>query len=317
MSVVTLTDIDTGATAKVLPDLGFNCFQFRAMVAGQPVDVLDAVPSFESGQERPSRSGIPILFPFPNRIRAGQYTWKGQAYQLPVTAAQPNAIHGFCLDRPWRVINQGTNFVTGHFQLSVDAPDRLAFWPCDFILEVDYELLHNRLRANFRISNPGDRSLPWGLGTHAYFKLPLGPDSRIGDCTVEVPARRYWPLDQSLPTGETLPVDEGRDLTSGAYVDTLTLDDVLTDIDTSGPQFDCVILDERAGLQVTQTCPPIFREIVAFTPPQRSAICLEPYTCPTDAINLQQQGHDVGWRTLSPGSEFHTWIDLSVGPILV
>jgi aldose 1-epimerase len=317
MAVVTLIDAETGATAQILPDLGFNCFSFRAMIHGQPVDVIDAVPNFEFGQERPSRSGIPILFPFPNRIRNGRYQWNGVAYELPVTAEQPHAIHGFCLDRPWRVIAAGDNFVIGQFQLSVDAPDRLAFWPCDFILEVDYELLHNRLRSNFRISNPGTVDLPWGLGTHGYFKVPLGPDSRPGDCTVEAPVSHYWELEGSLPTGRILPVDESRDLQSGAYFDTLKLDDVLTGVDCDGPQFECLIFDEKAGLQVTQTCPPIFREIVAFTPPNRSAVCLEPYTCPTDAINLEAAGHETGWRTLAPGSEFHTWIDIAASPILV
>lgn len=317
MSVITLIDSETGATAQILPELGFNCFAFRAIVQGRPVDVIDAVPGFEFGKERPTRSGIPILFPFPNRIRGGQFCWDGREYLLPVTPEMPNAIHGFCYDRPWRIVSQGQNFVTGQFQLSVDAPDRLAYWPSDFVLEVDYELLHNRLRANFRISNPGTRDLPWGLGTHAYFKLPLGPDSTLGDCTVEAPCSHYWELVDALPTGNILPVDEARDLQSGAYADLLQLDDVLTQVDCDGPQFDCVILDEKAGLQVTQTSPPIFREIVAFTPPQRSAICLEPYTCPTDAINLHATGRDVGWRTLGGGGDFHTWIDISASPILV
>jgi aldose 1-epimerase len=316
MSIVTLTDTVTGATASIAPQLGFNCFAFRAMVAGRPVDVLDSVPGFAGGQERPSRSGIPILFPFPNRIRGGRFHWRGVDYHLPVTETQPNAIHGFCLDRPWRVIDQGADHVTGQFQLSIDAPERMPYWPADFILEVDYELLHNRLRANFRINNPGPHDLPWGLGTHAYFKAPLGSDSQLGDCTLEAPARKYWRLIDALPTGEILPVDEPRDLRDGAYLDLLKLDDVLTDLEVIGPQFDCVLIDERAGLQVTQTCPPIFRELVAFTPPNRAAICIEPYTCPTDAINLARDGHDVGWRTLAPGSEFHTWIDIAVGPVL-
>ena len=34
---------------------------------------------------------------------------------------------------------------------------------------------------------------------------------------------------------------------------------------------------------------PAFRELVLFTPPHRRAVCLEPYTCPTDAIHLQEQ----------------------------
>jgi aldose 1-epimerase len=41
---------------------------------------------------------------------------------------------------------------------------------------------------------------------------------------------------------------------------------------------------------------------VAFTPPHRLAVCLEPYTCTTDAINLEQQGVNAGWRVLKPGT---------------
>jgi aldose 1-epimerase len=318
MAVVTIRDEQTGSTARILPDLGFNCFSFQAQVGGLTVEVLDAVPGFEAGGQRPSGSGIPILFPFPNRIRAGQFTWENREYVLPGTDKWGNAIHGFCLDRPWRVLEQGPNFVTGQFQLSVDAPDRLPLWPADFVLEVDYELLHNRLRANFRIINASQRhSLPWGLGTHPYFRLPLSPDSRWEDCVVEVPASHYWELQDCLPTGRILPVDETRDLQEGAYVNGLKLDDVLTEVACVGPQFEVLVMDERAGLQVVQTCPPIFREVVVFTPPNRQAICLEPYTCVTDAVNLAARGLDCGWRKLSPGGEFHTWIDLSVGPVFV
>jgi aldose 1-epimerase len=316
MTVVSLHDEQTGSTARILTDFGFNCFEFQAVVGKQTVDVLDAVPGFADGGQRPSSSGIPILFPFPNRIRAGRFRWHDKDYSIPGTDKWGNAIHGFCLDRPWRVVAQGKNFVTGQFQLSVDAPDRLAMWPTDFLLEVDYELLHNRLRANFRITNVSRRPLPWGLGTHPYFRLPLVPGSRVEDCTVEAPAASYWELQDCLPTGRVLPVDESRDLRQGEYVTGLQLDDVLTGVHCYGPQFDLVVMDERAGLQVTQTCPPIFREVVAFTPPNRNAICLEPYTCVTDAINLATQGVNTGVRTLGPGNEFHTWIDISVGPIL-
>ncbi len=316
MPIITLTDPRTGASARILSDLGFNCFSFTAVVNGRPVEVLDAVPGFESGGQKPSGSGIPILFPFPNRIRAGKFSWAGKDYQLPVTDKFGNAIHGFCHDRPWRIINQGANFVTGQFKLSVDAPERRALWPADFVIEVDYELLHNRLRTNFRITNSSNVVMPWGLGTHAYFRLPLSAESRVEDCLVEVPAAKYWELMDCLPTGQRLPVDEGRDLRDGEYVSVVKLDDVLTDIDCDGPQFDCIVYDERAGLQITQTCPPIFREVVVFTPPNRNAVCLEPYTCATDAINLEQQGIDAGLRRLGPGAEFHTWIDLSASLVL-
>lgn len=316
MSVITITDHLSGSTARISPEIGFNCFEFRAVVNGKTVDVLDAVPGFDQGNQKPSGSGIPILFPFPNRIRAGKFSWEGKEYVLPGTDKWGNAIHGLCLDRPWRVVRQADDFVTGQFQLSVDAPDRRALWPSDFVIEVDYELVRSRLRSRFRISNPGHQTLPWGLGTHPYFKLPIDPQSRLEDCVVEVPASKMWELVDCLPTGKKVSPTENYDLREGAYYTTLKLDDVYTDLQCDGPQFDCVVIDERAGLQITLTSPPIFREIVAFTPPNRPAVCLEPYTCPTDAVNLQAQGIDAGWRVLGPGQEFHTWIDLSVGPVI-
>jgi aldose 1-epimerase len=317
MNAITITDHLSGSTARILPELGFNCFEFRAVVNGHQVDVLDSLPGFENGNVKPSSSGVPILFPFPNRIRGGRFAWKGQEYVLPGTDKWGNAIHGLCLDRPWRIVRQSDDFVTGQFQLSVDAPDRRSLWPSDFVIEVDYELVRSRLRARFRISNPGNQQLPWGLGTHPYFKLPLSSDSSVDDCLVEVPARAMWELKDCLPTGRIIPLHEGNDLRDGEYLDKLKLDDVYTDLEVDGPQFDCLVIDERAGLQVTLTCPPIFREIVAFTPPNRAAVCLEPYTCPTDAVNLQAEGLDVGWRVLGPGQEFHTWIDLSVSRVIV
>ena len=316
MSIVTLTDSQTGSTARIAPELGFNCFEFRAKVGDREIDVLDSVPDFETGGQRSSGSGIPILFPFPNRIRAGKFTWEGREFSLPVSDKFGNAIHGLCLDRPWRVIAQGDDFVTGQFQLSVDAPNRRTLWPTDFTIEVDYELLGNRLRANFRVINPSSQPLPWGLGTHPYFKLPLATTSRVGACLIEVPAAQRWELQDCLPTGERRELDEEHDLRFGAYVDTVQLDDVYTTVQCEGPQFDCLILDEEAGLQITLTSPPIFREIVVFTPPNRAAVCIEPYTCPTDAINLQARGIDCGWRTLAPGAEFHTWLDITAGPVL-
>ena len=47
-----------------------------------------------------------------------------------------------------------------------------------------------------------------------------------------------------------------------------------------------------------------FRELVLFTPGHRQAMCLEPYTCATDAINLHQRGVDAGWRVLPSGESW-------------
>lgn len=320
MDVLDLKDPQSGSTARIAPDLGFNCFEFRARIAGETVDVLDSSPNFAGGKERPSGHGIPLLFPFPNRIRGGRYSWNGRNFEIPAGNASfdqaGNAIHGFCLDRPWRVLSSGPDFAVGVFQLSEDAPDRLSYWPTDFRIEVRYSVRGSALRTDIRIANPSGIALPWGFGTHPYFKLPLGAKSQPSRCLIQAPAAEEWELIDCVPTGRCLPVPESKDLREGEYFDVLKLDDVLCGLPAQRTVTECGILDEAAGLQVVQRCDPIFREIVVYTPPQRNAICLEPYTCTTDAINLQARRVDAGWRVLGPGAEVRTWIEIAAGEVI-
>jgi aldose 1-epimerase len=320
MDVIVLTDAKTGSTAHIAPRLGFNCFEFRAHVGGETIDVLDAPPTFAAGDERPSAYGIPLLFPFPNRIRGGQYSWSGRNYEIPESNASfdgiGNAIHGFCLDRPWRVASQGKDFAVGLFELSKDAPDRLAYWPTDFQIEVRYQLAGATLRCDIKVANPTRVPLPWGFGTHAYFKLPLGAKSQPARCLIQAPVTEEWELADYIPTGKRARIPEEKDLRDGEYFDVLKLDNVYTGVPQGKAAIECGIIDEQAGLQVMQRFDPVFREIVAYTPPKRAAVCLEPYTCVTDAIHLQQRGIDAGWRVLEPGAEFRTWIEIAAEEVI-
>ena len=323
MQPVLIRDPVSRSSAQILPELGFNCFDFQAVVGERVISVLDASPEFATGSGRPSGHGIPILFPFPNRIREGRYHWNDDDYALPDTVVPydrtGNAIHGFCLDRPWRVIDRGEQFVVGEFHLSVDAPDRAEFWPADFILTVRYAIRDATLETRVLIHNPDDKLLPWGFGTHPYFRLPLAADSQSTQCLIEIPASEEWELIDCLPTGVRRPVPEDKDFREGEYFGIAALDDVLTGLSPAQEQpfVETVIYDEPAGLQVAQRFDPVFREAVVFTPPDRDAFCIEPYTCTTDAINLEPRGVDAGWKTLSPGTETQLWIDIEAGGILV
>ena len=307
-----IPDPHTGAEAQVLAELGFNCLSFRAPVDGQLVEVLDAEPDFASKGGRPSGNGIPILFPFPNRIRGGRFCWQNQDYQIASLDGDGNAIHGFVLDRPWRVTESGTNFVVGEFQLSVDAPDRLSHWPADFILQLRYEVAGATLGCQVSIANPDDKPLPWGFGTHAYFRMPLSQESGMNDCLVQAPAAKTWELIDCLPTGTIKPVGEGLDLREGRRLGDRPLDDVLTGVTPQNGHIETLAMDEKAGLQIAQRTDAIFRELVVYTPPHGRSVCLEPYTCVTDAVNLQQAGHDSGWLVLPPGERVQTWINIEL-----
>ncbi len=319
MTVLTLQSPDSGSTASICVERGFNCFAFNADTGeGRLVDVIDSQRGFETGEGRVSGNGIPILFPFPNRIRAGRFSWQGEDYELPKSLVgydnTGNAIHGFVIDRPWRVVEEGPGFATGEFQLSVDAVDRRSLWPADFILRVRYELSGGTLRSVFQIVNPDKVALPWGLGTHAYFKLPLSSNSEASKCLLTAPVTQQWALEDCLPGGEKSQVADDLPFSDGIYFGSRQFDDVFSGVPSD--LVECTMIDEAAGLQIAQRNPGSFSELVIYTPPGRDAVCFEPYTCVTDAINLQQQGIDAGWRTLGPGESLTTWIDIQAGPVL-
>ncbi len=316
MAIITISDHSSGSSASIVPRFGFNCFRFLADVDGQWVDVIDSSEDFPRTGENPSRNGSPILFPFPNRIALGKYSWRGKDYTLPASGSMPHAIHGFAYDRPWRVIDRGDDFVTGEFRISQDDPDRAACWPSDGIIQLRYRVHRSTLRIDVTITNPDDVDLPWGFGTHTYFKLPLGKESQAGRCLIQAPAHKQWVLEECIPTGVIRDIPPTVDLRSGAYLETRQLDDVLTDLRPEGDSLDCLIMDEQAGLEVIQQCDPSFRELVAFTPSWTQAVCLEPYTCTTNAIQLEQQGIDAGWQVLPPGESWTTWIQITARPIL-
>lgn len=311
----------TGHVAVIWPALGFNCLSWRVAHGGQTLDLLYLDPGqFSNG--RPTRSGIPVLFPFPNRIRAGRFTWNGRHYQLPCNdGSKANAIHGFACRYPWRVIAQGANnseaWLTGEFQCSVDGRASLPLWPADHRIRLTYRLREGALRLEAEVSNADRESLPFGLGYHPYFRMPFVAGASAEACTEQVPARRYWELQDSLPTGELRAVDAGRDLNAPRPFTQLQVDDVLTDLTSAGkvPQGElrpCASLFSPPGATVRLSCSPDFREMVIFTPPHRQAFCVEPYTCTTDAINLEQRGIDAGLRVLAPGETWAGAIELSV-----
>ncbi len=206
MPLVTLEEASSGARARVHSDLAFNCFDYSVPIHGERVEVLEYDPGFATGEAKPRAGGIPLLFPFPNRIKAAKFTWKGREYALKAHDQFGNAIHGLVSDRPWRVVAQTKDAVTGEFQLSKDAPDLRGMWPADFRIRVSYQLAAGCLKSRIVVYNPDTVPLPWGFGTHPYFKVPLKPGGMRGSVSWRCPRNRcgnWWtafPQVKSFPS---------------------------------------------------------------------------------------------------------------------
>ncbi len=294
------------AEIEIWPGHGFNCLTWKILHRGSWHHLLDADPSWEANPV-PTRSGIPILFPFPNRIAGGRLSFHDRHYSLPLNdSTKKNAIHGWAPRFGWQVLDQGTNaesaWLTADFLLSRDAPDCLQLWPGDAHLTGTYQLRENGVQLELMVDNRGNSPCPFGLGFHPYFRFP-NQETSIDHCRLLAPAQSLWELADSIPTGRVLPVPEALDFNQPRPLSGLELDTLYTDLGTIEPARNG--LYHRARLTHTQDPGSLdiwasaqFRESVLFIPAHRRSVCFEPYTCATNAAQLQDQGLNAGWNEL-------------------
>lgn len=311
MQTMHLTDSASGAEAAILAGFGFNCYRFRVRFDDQPLDVLWSEPGFDSGQKRASGSGIPLLFPYAGRLRGKTLNWNGGAWPLEGDDNRGNAIHGYVLNRPWRVLEQSDQRAVGQFQASLDAPALLSCWPADFRITATYELAGTSLSSSFLIENPDQRPLPFGFGTHPYFCVPLG-GSRADDCLVELPVGRRWELVEMLATGRRLPVEIPEAYRAGLPFAEMKFDDAFTDLVFDGGWCRPRIVDPGSGRRLVVEFDQAFRECVVYNPPHRQAVCIEPLTWCPNAFELEQRGLAAGLKILQPGQSLQCQVTMRV-----
>jgi len=308
---ITISDPSSGTCAKVFAGFGFNCFSFQVVRESKPLEILWSAADFESGNERPSGSGIPVLFPFPGRIQGAKFEWECKSYQLQEGDGLGNAIHGFVHERPWRIIEQLENRVVGQFQASIDDSKLLDLWPADFCITASYEIEANVLKSIFVIKNPDDKPLPFGLGTHPYFRVPIAGSS-ADDCIVKLPVGEVWELDGMITTGKRQSLENAEAYHRGLRFADTSFDTVFGGLGSARGSCLSSIEDPGSGCRLIMTFDDSFKACVVYNPQHREAICIEPYTCVPDPIRLTDLGCDAGLRILAPAEAFEAKIEMRV-----
>jgi aldose 1-epimerase len=305
LSVVTL-EVD-GARCRIAPQLGFNCLSWEVETPTGWRELLWTAPDIDVNPVA-TRSGIPILFPFPNRIRDGRFTWEGKQYQLPINSQGKHAIHGFVCYRPWNITKVTSNSVTATFD-SRAFPELVRLWPSHFFCTSTYSFQSGGiLTFEFTVQNIGEEPLPYGLGFHPYFRIHK-EDAQLRSLfdygkfrKAAEPKWTAWELENLIPTGRMRPLEVDEELLlDGTPLGQQRLDGVYQ------PDKPCTIitwyLRDSTGLTI-QAETEGFNTYVLFTPDHGEAVCIEPYTCTTNAINLHHRGIDTGLLTLRTGESW-------------
>jgi aldose 1-epimerase len=150
-----------------------------------------------------------------------------------------------------------------------------------------------------------------GFGIHPWFDVPFGSETPRDAMELRAPAESYWELDDTLcTTGRIRPVSKGIDLRAWSPIAGRFVDDVYTDLSLEDGWFTTEIRDAANGRSIAVRSDAGFREHVVFAPLHSDVVCLEPYTCTTDAFNLAAHGHDSGMIVLEPGQAWRGVIQI-------
>lgn len=289
MHVVTLRDLSSPVVAQFVPEAGMIGTSLRD--AG--VELLGQRRGLDAYLRDGKTMGIPILYPWANRL--GQTTYSAQGATVTLTPgvngvrADPNGlpIHGVLAAYPgWRVIAETADEFTAQLDFGAD-PQLLASFPYPHVLTVTARLADRALTVRTTITATGDRAVPLCFGFHPYLRLPGVPR---GDWVIETPALRHLGLDdKGLPTGQSAPQPARREALRDK-----TFDDAYDQV-ADGAAFAVSGGGRRIEVHFERGYPAAQIFAPPVEDPDEAIVCFEPMTAPTDAL---RRG---GYRCASPG----------------
>ena len=257
-------------------------------------EILRRLDDLPSAARKGSTAGIPLLYPWANRLSGLRYQAAGRTVALdpasPLLHFDGNGLpmHGVpWAQLAWQVNDERPDRLEAGFDWSRD--DLLALYPFRHRLALAIELQDGALMVETILVAGDDGPVPVSFGFHPYIGLPGLPRVRWD---LHLPAMRRLRLDDNgIPTGEA---DEfgGLDDELGHrdFDDGFALIDLPASFSISG-----------AGRTVTVEMLAGFRYAQVFAPKDQELIAFEPMTAPSNALVSGD-----GLRLVRPGGTFRS-----------
>jgi aldose 1-epimerase len=238
---------------------------------------------------RGSTFGIPLLYPWANRLGSWSYAVGGRHVDLdrdsPLLRRDEHGlpIHGALAGRSdWVVETAERSRLVAALDYGAH-PDLLAVFPFPHRLELAIGLEPDRLTVTTAVT-AGPSSVPLSFGFHPYLAPPGEPREQW---RVELPARTELLLDgRNLPTGAT----RGHPPQAFA-LGALTFDDLFA-LPPGPARFAVAAAGRRLAVEMRSG----YTYAQVFAPADQSVICFEPMTAPVNALRSHE-----GLRTVPPG----------------
>lgn len=299
LPTVTITSPDGETEAEFAPEANMVCCSLRH----RGDQLLDPSHGLEAYALSGKTMGIPLLYPWANRLASRGYTAAGTAVVLPEPDGRygldPNGlpIHGALPgELRWTVsVGSPADRIVG--RLDWRSPELLELFPFEHELEMAATLGIGELTIEVTLRATGADAVPVSFGFHPYLTIPrcARPDWRVTLGASERLVADEW----MIPTGEREPLAQRQFRLSDQ-----SWDDGLDGLDA---QARFIVASER--LTLTMTFEAGFRFAQVYAPPGHDYICFEPMTAPTDALNSGR-----GLTVVAPGDQYRARFALQVTP---
>lgn len=276
-----LRTVDIGSSqlqATFVAGAGMLCSSLRH----EGAELLDARAGVRAYAQRGSTMGIPLLYPWANRLAGLRYPGPHGDVQLarsnPLLKFDPNGlpIHGAIPGLlAWELLDEP---VAGASELRArlrwQHPQLLEIFPFAHVLEVRARIELATLTIETSIDVPADARapVPVSFGYHPYLTLP-GSDRRTWE--VELPVTEHLLLDdRMIPTGIAEPFQR-----AGFALDEDSWDDAF-----AGLRHPAVFAVSAAARRIELELREGYSFAQLYAPAGESFVCFEPMTAPANAL---------------------------------
>lgn len=283
-------------TAKFVPGAAMLCSSLRH----EGDELLAQRSGVDAYAERGATMGIPLLYPWANRLAGASYPVDGGEVELPRSTpplkfdANGLPIHGVlpsCLD--WELIDDARDALRA--RLRWEGGELLEIFPFAHTLELHARVAGAELTIETSVHADSGVAVPVAFGFHPYLTIP---DSDRGAWEIELPAREHLLLDERMiPTGASEPYERRRfALGDSGWDDAFAglIEPPIFSLTGAGRRIELQFLNGYSYAQV-------------YSPAGESFICFEPMTAPANALRSGD-----GLRQVEPGETFRAAFAIAV-----
>jgi galactose mutarotase-like enzyme len=199
---IVLKDPSSALVATFVPSAGMVC----TSLTDDGVELLGQRRGLQAYLKTGKTMGIPILYPWANRLSANGYGVDGGAVTLTPGVGGVRSdehglvIHGVLAAYPGWLVKQSENKLTADLDFG-GQPRLLTSFPFPHVVTLDITLADRALTIETTVTPTTSASVPLCFGYHPYLRIPDVPRSQW---RLETPPMRHLPVDNwGIPSGGT------------------------------------------------------------------------------------------------------------------